>query len=122
MKKCPFCSADLPDGASRCTACGGSPEKYADWQRMKEGAPAPERKEAGKWYFKTPAIIMGFLMVGPFVLPLVWFNPRYSRNTKFVVSAVVLGATYLLGALFFNSLKTISCYYQQMNVYDMNRL
>ena len=64
-----------------------------------------------KWYFKTHALIIVFLCVGPFVLPLVWFNPRFTRRNKVIISIIVIVLSYLLGILFVNSLKSIHEHY-----------
>ena len=42
------------------------------------------RNDSGdkRWYFSHRTIVMSFLIVGPFMLPLVWFNPDLSLNWK----------------------------------------
>lgn len=65
-----------------------------------------------KWYFKTWPLIAAFLCIGPFMLPLVWTNPRFSKKSKIVIIIVILILTYFLTVYFVNSLKTISSYYQ----------
>ena len=67
-----------------------------------------------KWYFKTSSIITAFLLVGPLALPLVWFNPRFSRRTKIIVSFVTVILTYYLTTVLLGSLKAIASYYQQL--------
>ncbi len=67
-----------------------------------------------KWYFKTSSIITAFLLVGPLALPLVWFNPRFSRRTKIIVSFVAVVLTYYLTTVLLGSLKAIISYYQQL--------
>jgi hypothetical protein len=49
-----------------------------------------------KWYYKDYSILTAFIVVGPFALPLVWKNPRYSRNIKIIISALMLIATYFM--------------------------
>ena len=73
-----------------------------------------ENQEPKKWYFKTWALVVSFLSVGPFMLPLVWFNPNLSKRTKVIISAVVVIITYLLTSVFLKSLKSLSSYYQVM--------
>ncbi|MGB8226933.1 MAG: hypothetical protein WCE45_08760 [Sedimentisphaerales bacterium] len=46
-----------------------------------------------KWYFSTYWFVIALLCVGPFALPLMWFNPRYKLITKVVVSVAVIGIT-----------------------------
>ncbi len=68
-----------------------------------------------KWYFQTWSLVVSFLCVGPFMLPLVWTNPRFSKNVKIVISIAVLFFTYLVSMLFFKSLTSINSYYQLLN-------
>ncbi len=71
-----------------------------------------DNKLKEKWYFKTSTLIIAFLCVGPFALPLVWFNPRFSPKVKIIISAIIIALSYYLGVLLFNSLKSISSYYK----------
>ena len=96
MKKCPFCAEEIQDEAIKCKHCG---EFFI-------------KKEQAKWYFRTSSLVIAVLCVGPFALPLLWFNPRFSQKTKIVVSVIVIILSYYLGILFANSLKTINSYYQ----------
>jgi membrane protein implicated in regulation of membrane protease activity len=75
----------------------------------------PESKPKNKWYFKTPLLVTAFLCVGPLALPLLWFNPRFTKKTKVIVSVIVLILTYYLGVLFFKSVETNTEYCQQLN-------
>ncbi len=65
-----------------------------------------------KWYFKTWSLVASFLCVGPFMLPLVWTNPRFSKKSKIIISVVVVIITIILTKFFVESLKTIGSYYQ----------
>ncbi|MCX5699653.1 MAG: hypothetical protein NTX01_08335 [Candidatus Omnitrophica bacterium] len=65
-----------------------------------------------KWYFKTWSLVASFLCIGPFMLPLVWANPRFSKKSKIIITVGVLIITYVLTELLVKSLKTISSYYQ----------
>lgn len=64
-----------------------------------------------KWYFKTHILIIAFLCIGPFALPLVWFNPRFNRRNKIIISLITIILSYLLGILLINSLRNIFQYY-----------
>lgn len=82
MRKCPFCAEEIQDGAIKCRWCN----------EFLVEKPAVQ----AKWYNKTTTILAGFLVLGPFVLPLVWTNPRYSQQKKIIVSALIIAATILM--------------------------
>lgn len=64
-----------------------------------------------KWYFKTWSLVGSFLCVGPFMLPLVWTNPRFSKKSKIIITMVVVIITYAMTAFLLKSLKNIASYY-----------
>jgi len=74
-----------------------------------------ENKQPDKWYFRTTSIVVGFLVAGPLVLPLVWSNPRYSKNTKIIISSVIIILSCLLLLALVRSLRQINDYYQQID-------
>ena len=65
-----------------------------------------------KWYFKTWSLVVSFLCIGPFMLPLVWTNPRFSKRAKIIISVVVVIITLIITEYLMKSLKTILSYYQ----------
>lgn len=71
-------------------------------------------KPKEKWYFKASALITAFLCVGPFALPLVWFNPRLSPKVKIIISVIVIVLSYYLVVLLLDSLKSIGSYYKTL--------
>jgi len=71
-------------------------------------------KPKEKWYFKVSTLVIAFLCVGPFALPMIWFNPRFSPKVKIVITVIVIILSYYLGVLLVNSLKSINAYYQMI--------
>jgi hypothetical protein len=69
-------------------------------------------KPDDKWYFKPSIFIIALLFVGPFALPLIWFNPGYSRKAKIIISIIVHVVSYYLSLLLYGSLRSISRYYR----------
>ena len=67
-----------------------------------------------KWYFKTWSLAVSFFFIGPFMLPLVWVNPGFSKKKKITVTVVVLILSCLLTLVLLKSLSYLNTYYQLM--------
>jgi len=70
-----------------------------------------DKKRQDKWYFKTFSLVVAFVFVGPFVLPLVWLNPGFSVKKKSVITLIVVIITCFSGIMVINSLRSIKEYY-----------
>lgn len=73
--------------------------------------PEPSKQ---RWYFNTHVIVLSFLVIGPLVLPLIWFRPRASLTAKILWSVVVIILSVGMTALMARSLRSIGHYYALM--------
>jgi hypothetical protein len=72
------------------------------------------QKPQDKWYFKTYVLVIAFLCVGPFALPLVWINRTYSIKKKIMASLIIIFLTYIIWVMLSASVKQLLDYYKQL--------
>ena len=46
-----------------------------------------------KWYFSDPWVVIALLCFGPFALRVVWNNPRYKPQTKWIITVIIIVVT-----------------------------
>jgi len=102
MGKCPFCAEEIDDDAVKCGFCGKS--------LYEKDSPSH------KWYFMTRTWVVGFLCVGPLILPLVWVNPHIKKKKKIIITVSILVLTGLLAVISVMSIIYMSNYYKQTTV------
>ncbi len=89
MVKCPYCGRDM------------------DEQTQPSSTTAVQAGVKKKWYFSTYWFVIALLCVGPFALPLMWFNPRYKLITKIIVSVAVIAVSIWLYTATKSALQTL---------------
>jgi hypothetical protein len=104
MGRCVFCSREFEASFLYCPFCG---------RRLRRpGLPGE------KWYYSRYAIVIGLGTIGPFALPLVWFNPRYTITTKIVLTVLVVVLTILiLYGLWWSCMRLLEMTRQLMPMY-----
>ena len=86
-RACPACATTTAGGAKYCSACGTPLDPTAT--RLPSSP--------SKWYYNIWfVLVMLFFVLGPFGLPLVWKNPRFSRGVKWGLTILTIAYTLWL--------------------------
>ena len=93
MKFCFTCKKEISDDANFCPSCGT--------------IMASEKITKKKWYFSSSSLIVSFIVVGPFMLPLLWAKPELSVKTRIIYTIVILVLSYLIFVVFLKSIQSI---------------
>ncbi len=100
-----FCQTPAAPGAKFCSHCGAP---------LTAGtAPAVRTLP---WYYNVWVVLLLLVFVlGPFGLPLVWNNPRFSPTAKWVITSLLIVYTVLLGML---TLRMIRAVQESLNAFN----
>jgi len=103
MKKCPFCAEEIQDEAIKCKHCSEFLNGVDRSSVLGNGI---------QWYYRTSSIVMAVFCVGPFALPLIWWNPQIPRAWKIVLTIGILVLSWFLLQATLNSIETLKQYYE----------
>lgn len=72
-------------------------------------------KAKPKWYFQRSSIIIGFLILGPFVLPLIWYNPSFSMSKKIIYTVIIFALSLVILKWFLILVSSTHDLYESIN-------
>ena len=54
------------------------------------------KSDPKKWYNKPTTVILGFFIIGPLALPLIWINPVLNKRNKIMITLIVIAISIWL--------------------------
>lgn len=103
---CPACGATVAGEARACGHCAAPLDPTV----------ALREPPKGKWYHNIWGVLaILFFFLGPFGLPLVWNNPRFSRRLKIGLTVVTTAYTAWLVDLTMRVIKAVTEGVNQFN-------
>lgn len=105
-------------GAKRCSACGDTIDTWDAFCRFCGKRQTPK----SAWYYEPVWIlILGFVVLGPLALPLVWLSPKMNRPAKWlftlalgIYSVVIAYSLWVLCAMIWRIYSQLS---QDLQIY-----
>ena len=106
-KTCRMCEQPVTPEAKFCSMCGF---------QLDASAPAAPMRAGSRWYHNVWMVLfLLFFVLGPFGLPLVWANPRFSRAAKLLLTGVMVLYMWMLVVLTMRMVESVSNSLEQLN-------
>lgn len=94
---CARCGSSISLTANFCSQCGQSVVDRT-----------PPRDPQAKWYYNVLFVLfLLFFVLGPFALPLVWKNNRFSPTLKWILTLATIAYTIAIALLCFWALRAV---------------